>query len=46
MSDEIHEFGVGITGMRQRLVQLGGRLEIVSSSKGTIVTAVVPVQPL
>lgn len=34
--------GVGIAGMRQRLRQLGGRLEIKSSEQGTVVTAVVP----
>ena len=37
------ELGVGIPGMRQRLVQLGGRLEIQSSNKGTRITAVVPI---
>jgi two-component system, NarL family, sensor kinase len=31
--------GVGILGMRQRLEQLGGRLEIESGSKGTTITA-------
>jgi two-component system, NarL family, sensor kinase len=31
--------GVGIMGMRQRVNQLGGKLEIHSSSKGTTVTA-------
>ena len=36
------ELGVGISGMRQRLTQLGGRLEIESSNSGTIITAVVP----
>ncbi len=34
--------GVGIAGMRQRLRQLGGRLEIRSTSHGTTITAVVP----
>ncbi len=34
--------GVGIAGMRQRLGQLGGSLEIKSSNQGTVVTAVVP----
>ena len=34
--------GVGITGMRERLQQLGGRLEIESDSGGTIVRAVLP----
>jgi len=36
------EMGVGISGMRQRLIQLGGRLEVESSNNGTTVTAVVP----
>jgi two-component system, NarL family, sensor kinase len=36
------ELGVGISGMRQRLIQLGGRLEIESSNSGTTITAVVP----
>jgi PAS domain S-box-containing protein len=36
------EIGVGISGMRQRLIQLGGRLEIVSSERGTTITAAVP----
>jgi len=35
-------FGVGITGMQERLRQLGGRLNMVSSSQGTTVTAIVP----
>ncbi len=34
--------GVGITGMRERLQQLGGRLEIESDSGGTIVRAELP----
>jgi signal transduction histidine kinase len=36
------ELGVGISGMRERLTQLGGRLEIESSNNGTTITAVVP----
>jgi signal transduction histidine kinase len=36
------ELGVGISGMRERLIQLGGRLEIESSENGTTITAVVP----
>jgi two-component system NarL family sensor kinase len=35
--------GVGILGMRQRLRQLGGRLEIESDSQGTTVTARAPI---
>ena len=40
--DESRSFGVGLCGMRQRLRHLGGHLEIVSSSHGTTVKAVVP----
>jgi PAS domain S-box-containing protein len=36
------ELVVGIPGMRQRLTQLGGRLEIASGTNGTTVTATVP----
>lgn len=35
--------GVGIPGMRERLAQLGGRLEIDSGTKGTTIRATVPV---
>jgi signal transduction histidine kinase len=35
--------GVGILGMRERLSQLGGTLEIESSKSGTTVRASVPV---
>jgi len=35
--------GVGVRGMRERLRQLGGSLEIQSNGKGTIVTAILPV---
>jgi PAS domain S-box-containing protein len=34
--------GVGISGMRERLRQLGGRLEVRSNGTGTSVTAVLP----
>jgi signal transduction histidine kinase len=34
--------GVGIAGMRERMRQLGGRLEIQSTRAGTSVVAVVP----
>ncbi|MGH8018831.1 MAG: PAS domain S-box protein [Opitutaceae bacterium] len=36
--------GVGVTGMSERLEQIGGRLEINSSHAGTTVRAVVPIQ--
>ena len=35
--------GVGFAGMRERLRQLGGSLEIQSEGKGTLVTATLPV---
>jgi PAS domain S-box-containing protein len=42
--DEIRTLGVGIPGMRQRMRQLGGDLQIESSDRGTVVTATAPVQ--
>lgn len=42
-SAEPQLLGVGIPGMRQRIRQIGGQLEIVSSPKGTVVTAIVPI---
>jgi two-component system, NarL family, sensor kinase len=36
--------GVGIRGMRERIRQLGGRLEISSNGHGTMVSASVPVE--
>ncbi len=38
-------FGVGIPGMRERLRQYGGRLEIRSSGHGTLLTGAVPLVP-
>jgi two-component system, NarL family, sensor kinase len=38
----IRALGVGILGMRERMRQLGGRLEIRSGSLGTTVKAVLP----
>jgi PAS domain S-box-containing protein len=38
-----HTIGVGLRGMRERLGQLGGKLDIASSSKGTAVIATVPI---
>ena len=35
--------GIGLTGMRERMRELGGRLEIESSGNGTAVRAVIPV---
>jgi PAS domain S-box-containing protein len=35
--------GVGLRGMRERLSQLGGRLEISSDDQGTIVSAMLPI---
>ncbi len=39
------EFGVGIQGMKERIVQLGGTLEVASSRKGTTITATIPADP-
>jgi len=36
--------GVGLTGMRERLREIGGKLEINSSAQGTEVIVQVPVQ--
>jgi signal transduction histidine kinase len=36
------DVGVGIAGMRERLNELGGRLEIESDSTGTLFKASVP----
>ena len=38
-------FGVGLSGMRERIEQLGGTLRIRSGCDGTSVTAVLPVAP-
>jgi two-component system NarL family sensor kinase len=37
--------GVGVAGMRERLMQLGGTLDIESSDHGTTVRAQIPLQP-
>jgi PAS domain S-box-containing protein len=39
----IGRLGVGIIGMRERVRQLHGRLEIHSSAKGTVITVALPV---
>lgn len=36
--------GVGILGMRERMIQLGGKLDIESSSSGTTVRATIPLK--
>jgi PAS domain S-box-containing protein len=41
-AQSVHHLGVGIAGMRERLAQLGGRLELTSGAKGTKVKAVLP----
>jgi two-component system NarL family sensor kinase len=38
----IHALGVGLRGMNERILQLGGSFEVVSTEKGTTVTAAVP----
>jgi PAS domain S-box-containing protein len=40
--DEMGAPGVGLRGMNERMLHLGGRLEIVSTQEGTTVRAVVP----
>ncbi|PYU89590.1 MAG: hypothetical protein DMG25_18645 [Acidobacteria bacterium] len=42
-SGSIAGLGVGVAGMRERVRQLGGRLEIASGSTGTTVKAILPV---
>jgi two-component system CheB/CheR fusion protein len=42
LSEAPTRLGVGILGMKERLSQLGGELEIISGKKGTTVKAVVP----
>jgi len=41
-SNGLISIGVGIPGMRQRMRQLGGRLDIVSNHHGTTISATVP----
>jgi signal transduction histidine kinase len=42
--EEVGVLGVGLLGMSERLRQLGGKLELTSSSQGTTVTAIVPIE--
>ena len=39
-----HRLGVGVAGMRARVQQLGGKLEITSTSAGTVVSARIPLE--
>jgi len=41
-ADNIQGLGVGIPGMRERVRQLGGRMEISTSNKGTVIKATLP----
>ncbi|MBI4454997.1 MAG: PAS domain S-box protein [Acidobacteria bacterium] len=43
-SKGVAALGVGIMGMRERMTQLGGRLEIDSSGEGTTVRAIFPLE--
>ncbi|MFY9559315.1 MAG: PAS domain S-box protein [Terriglobales bacterium] len=36
--------GVGLRGMNERMLQLGGRLELISTEEGTTVRAVIPIE--
>jgi two-component system, chemotaxis family, CheB/CheR fusion protein len=38
-------FGVGVLGMKERLAQFGGKLDIRNGRKGAVVTAEVPIPP-
>jgi PAS domain S-box-containing protein len=40
--DSVGALGVGLRGMSERVQQIGGKLELFSSKKGTTVTATVP----
>jgi two-component system, NarL family, sensor kinase len=44
VSDSSRTLGVGISGMRERLGQLGGTLEVTSGKQGTRVTAILPLE--
>jgi PAS domain S-box-containing protein len=43
-SHEVHNLGIGLAGMRERLHQLSGHLEINSSPHGTTVRVIVPLR--
>ena len=37
-----HKFGLGLTGMRERLLALGGTLTVASGERGVVIEAIVP----
>jgi signal transduction histidine kinase len=39
------QLGVGLAGMRERVREVGGRFEVRSDGKGTVVIATVPLTP-
>jgi two-component system, NarL family, sensor histidine kinase UhpB len=41
-----YKFGLGLTGMRERLLALGGTLTVSSGERGVAIEAVVPTSPL
>jgi len=41
-----HKFGLGLTGMRERLLALGGTLTVASGERGVVIEAIVPTSPL
>jgi PAS domain S-box-containing protein len=43
---DAEERGIGIRGMRERMRQLGGKLEIESKPSGMLVRAVLPLEPM
>lgn len=45
-ADWVGAVGVGLRGMKERMHQLGGTLELASSQKGTTLTAVAPLETL
>jgi PAS domain S-box-containing protein len=44
--DWVSSLGVGLRGMNERIVQLGGKLDLFSTDKGTTVTAVLPIEDI
>jgi signal transduction histidine kinase len=39
----VQDYGVGLAGMRERMKELGGTLELQSGGNGTCLAAVVPI---